>query len=170
MSDIVIQVISSVLSGGASAATTFAAVFREIQRRLTHIENKIGSQEDPKTGLFLVTERHDETLRKLKREVESWPDDPPAWLLRLIRKTMASNSATFESADIEKIEQRLRTRLEKRIEDLEQELELYVRRGDYDKDLLIRSKELSAIREQTASSNGLLRGIMSALGYIDPEK
>ena len=176
-SDILVQVVSSVLSGGASAATAFAAVFKDITRRLNALEEKLGSDEDPQTGLFLKVERTDETLRALKREVERWQDDPPDWLVRLIRRTITSNSMTFVFSDEQEraMDHRFKSlssslaRLDNDMKSLSEATEDSVKRHDYDKDLLDRSKELSSIREQIATSNGLLRGIMSALGYIDSQ-
>ena len=47
-------------------------------------------------------------------------------------------------------------------------LDDYIYRVEYEKDGRQRSEELSSIREQLATVNGLLRGIMAAMGYIDP--
>jgi hypothetical protein len=169
-------IVSGVVSGGASAGTAFAAVFRDIKKRLKSLEDKVGddgADGDPKTGLHL-----DEIARKVKKEVDSWEEDPPEWLLRLINRAARSSSVNLENhAELERIiEQRFRTnagniqRLEERLELLQKTLDTYVSQVEYEKDARERSEELSSIREQLATANGLLRGIMTAMGYIDPTK
>jgi enamine deaminase RidA (YjgF/YER057c/UK114 family) len=122
-------------------------------------------------------ERLDELVRKLKREIEHWQDEPPEWIIRTIRRTLATNSNLGLHPEQEHlVDQRFKSlaqalsRLEHDVEALGETMTDYVKRHDYDKDLLDRSEELSAIREQIATSNGLLRGIMSALGYIDKKR
>lgn len=159
MSPDLIQVLTSVLSGSASAATTFAAFFRDISRRLRQLETKLVSTEE-------TSERLEESVRRIKRELDRWPDETPDWLVRAIRRTVNSGG------EQDFLEQRLKslsstiTRMEKDLADTAEAIGDYVRRQDYDKDVLERAKELSAIREQIATSNGLLKGIMSALDYI----
>lgn len=178
MSDLVVQIVSSVLSGGASAATAFAAVFRSIERRLKAVETSVGDPEDPQTGLHLSLDRQEEALRKLRREIERWPDEPPEWMIRVIRRTVGTNSFGFGDEHV--LEQRFKAlssslqRLEKDLSTLDKDVTsvadtmgAYVKKADYDRDVLERSKELAGLREQIATSNGLLRGIMSALGYLN---
>ena len=172
-------ILSGVLSGGGSAVTAFAAVFRDIKKRLKALEEKVGddgADGDPKTGLYLVVERLDEIARKVKKEVDTWEEDPPEWLLRLINRAARSNSVNLEHHnELERlIDQRFRTavqatqRVEERFDAVQQQIEDYIGRGEYERDARQRSEELSAIREQLATANGLLRGIMTAMGYIDP--
>jgi hypothetical protein len=146
-------------------------VFKDISKRLNTLESKLGASEDPKTGLFLSIERLDDLTKKLKREIEHWQDEPPEWLTRTIRRTLAANPGYHPDPDLDlrsfKSLSSALARLEKDVEVLSETMSDYVKRHDYDKDLLDRSKELSSIREQLATSNGLLRGIMSALGYVD---
>lgn len=174
----IIQIITGVLSGGASAATTVAAVFRGIRKRLDALEKQVGSDTNPKTGLHLTVERLEEILSALRKEVKRWPDDPPDWLIRLIKRTMASNSLSLDlTGDLERTaEQRHRTlqsqmtRLEEQLDGIRNTLKHHIARGEYERDSRKRSEELSKIREQLATVNGLLRGVMSALGYIDPKR
>ena len=172
-------VLTSVLSGGGTAVTAFTATFRDIKKRLTKVEERVGNDGvdgDPKTGLYLVVERLDEIARKVKKQVDSWEEDPPEWLLRLINRAARNSSVNLEhTGELERlIEQKFRTnantiqRLEEKIQALQSTLDDYMDRGEYEKDARIRSEELSSIREQLATVNGLLRGIMAAMGYIDP--
>jgi predicted RNase H-like nuclease (RuvC/YqgF family) len=174
-------ILSGVLSGGGSALTAFAATFRDIKKRLKSLEEKVGddgADGDPKTGLYLVVERLDEIARKVKKELDSWEEDPPEWLLRLVNRAARASSVNLEShSEMERlIEQRFRTnaqniqRLEEKIESLQGTIEDYIGRAEYEKDARQRSQDLSAVREQIAASNGLLRGIMTAMGYIDQTK
>lgn len=167
-------IISGLLSGGGSALTAFAAVFRDIKKRLTALETKIGNDGtdgEPKTGLFIRVERLNEDLSKLKKDVGAWEDDPPEWLSRLVHRTVRSTSVNLEHHhELEQlVEKRFRTNRDN-IANLEEALDNYVGHSEYEKDTRQRSEELSSIREQLATANGMLRGIMSAMGYIDPTK
>lgn len=170
-------ILSGVLSGGGSAATAFLAVFAGIKKRLKELEDKLGSDEDPKTGLHLVIERMDETLKKLKREIDGWHDDPPEWLVRIVTRAARSSSVNLEHHhELETlVDQRYKAnaagirRLEEQLERLEKSLDDYISKADFERDGRGRSEELAKVREQIATSNGLLRGVMSALGYIDPK-
>jgi hypothetical protein len=171
-------IVSGIISGGASAGTAFAAVFRDIKKRLNALEEKLGddgSEGDPKTGLFLVVERADEIARKVKKEMDSWEEDPPEWLLRLINRAARSSSVNLEhQSELERlVDQRFRT-LTANISRLEEQIELsqnaFVTKADNERDARQRGAELSSLREQLGTVNGLLRGIMAAMGYIDPPK
>ena len=51
-------ILSGLISGGGSAVTAFAAVFRDIKKRLSTLEKQVGNDgadQNPKTGLFLQT-------------------------------------------------------------------------------------------------------------------
>lgn len=171
------SIISGVISGGGAAATGFLAVFRDIRKRLKELEEKLGSDEDPKTGLFLVIERMDEVLKKLKRETDGWADDPPEWLIRMVNRVARSSSINLEHHhELETlVEQRFKTnaanirRLEEILERVEKSLGDFVTRAEFERTGRERSEELAKVREQLATANGLLRGVMTALGYIDPE-
>jgi hypothetical protein len=175
------SIITSVVSGGGSAGAAFAAVFRDIKKRLKALEDKVGNDgadQEPKTGLYLVVERLDEIARKVKKELDSWEEDPPEWLLRLVNRAARSSSVNLEhQGELERmIEGRFRTnrdniqRLEEKLEALENRLDDFIGRADYEKDARLRGEELSRLREQLATANGLLKGIMTAMGYIDPTK
>lgn len=169
-------ILSGVLSGGASASTAFLAVFRDIKKRLKAIEEKLGKDEEPKTGLFLVVERMDETLKRIRRDIDGWAEDPPEWLVRMVNRVARSSSVNLEHHhELETlVEQRFKTnaanirRLEEIIDRLEKSFEDFISRAEFEHDARERSEELAKIREQLATANGLLRGVMSALGYIDP--
>jgi predicted RNase H-like nuclease (RuvC/YqgF family) len=179
-------IVSGILSGGGSAGAAFAAVFRDIKKRLKALEDKLGddgTDGDPKTGLFLLVERLDEIARKLKKEIETWEEDPPEWLLRLINRAARSNSINLEHhAELERfVEQKFSTtqrnitRLEEQIENIARQVDSLTKRFDedrssFDRDSRDRTQEMGTIREQLATVNGLLRGIMTAMGYIETSK
>ncbi len=177
-SSTLVAIISGLVSGGSSAATTFMAAFQSIRKRLKDLEDSLGSNEDPKTGLHLVVERLDETVRKVKREIDSWQDEPPDWMIRLVNRAARGGSINTEFH--RELEQRVESmyrantaslrRVQEDLDALRKTLDNYIERAEYEKDARARSDELSKVREQLATSNGLLRGVMSALGYIDPEK
>jgi hypothetical protein len=174
-------ILSGVVSGGGGAVTAFAAVFRNIKKRLTALEEALGNSGadgNVKTGLFLVVDRIDEVTKKLKKEIASWEEDPPEWLLRLINRAARSSSINLEYQGEQErmLEQRFRVsannlrNVEESVESVKRSLDGYIDRAEYDRDARQRSEELASIREQLATANGLLRGIMTAMGYIDPSK
>lgn len=167
--------LSGILSGGTTAATAILAVFRDLKSRLTALETKVGTEGEHKTGLFLVVDRLDDSVRKIKRELESWQDDPPDWLVRMINRSRSTHSLNLEHHhELEQlVESRYKStqtalrRFEQEIEDLQKQLDSFVERGEYDRDGRSRNEEIAKFREQLATVNGLLRGVMSELGYID---
>lgn len=186
--NVIQSILSGIVSGGGSAATAFAAVFRDIKKRLKTLEDRVGNDAkdgEPKTGLFLALERTtelisrvEETAGRIKREIKDWEEDPPEWLVRVVNRAARSTSVTLEHhSELERlIEQKARTtaasiaRLEESIEHLEKQLDGYVTRIDYEHDALEREEAIGKFREHIASVNGLLRGIMTAMGYVDPTK
>src|ERR1017187_1728496 len=103
--DIVTQIISGILTGGAGAATTFLGAFRSLKTRLHAVEDIVGKEEPSKTGFFLAISALDETTKKLKREVDSWEDVPPKWAERLMgrARTNSSNDLTSQAQFEERI-------------------------------------------------------------------
>lgn len=185
--ELVPQIIAGILSGGAGAATSLLGVFRKTKKRIEALEELLGKEEPVKTGLFLTVFALDETLKKLKREVESWEDDPPKWAERLISRGRAGSNHDL-AAQVqfeERIERTIRSynerlsrmedefaakirRLEEEVERAEEPNARVLTREEYLQDSRNRAVEMGKIREQLATVNGLLRGVMSALGIIDP--
>jgi chromosome segregation ATPase len=168
------SIISGLLSGGTSAGGAIFAVFSDLKKRLAKLETQMGAAEDPKTGLFLVVERMDDTVKRLKREIDGWEDEPPSWVHRLSRVRMNSSSSIDQEHLETLIDQRFKTnqstikRVESSIDELRDSLaETYIKRAEFEQEGRKRSEELGKIREQLATVNGLLRGVMSALGYLD---
>lgn len=165
-------IISGVLSGGTSAATAFAAVFRDIKKRLLALETKVGSDEDPhhKTGLLLGVDRLDEGFRKLKREIENWEEDPPEWIIKIVSKAARSTSINLEHyGELQHVIETKHKQTTNRMSAMDERFDDYITQKDYERDNRERLEELAKIREQLATSNGLLRGVMSALGYVEPQ-
>lgn len=177
-------IISGALTGGASATTTFLAVFKDIKKRLTDLEAKVGTAE-PKTGLFQALEALAEQVRRLRREIDGWHDDPPDWARGPARRGTSINMEVVHEIE-ERMEQRLKSfaaamkrleddleRREKRMEDgLERStpgVRTFISRDEYEADSKQRAIEVAKIRENLASANSFLRGVMSALGYIGAE-
>jgi hypothetical protein len=188
--DLLPQIIAGILTGGAGAATTLLGVFRKTKERLKNLEESLGSEEPVKTGLFLTVSALEDTVRKIKRELDSWEDDPPKWAERLLARarSSSSNDLTAQAMDVERVERILRaynerlTRaeddFEAKIRRIEEEVERelaeepsgkLLTRDEYMRDSRARAEEMLKIREQLATANGLLRGVMSALGIIDRE-
>jgi hypothetical protein len=186
--EVITQVIAGILTGGAGAATSMLGVFRKTKARLNALEEALGKEEPVKTGLFLTIYALEETVKKIKREFESWEDDPPKWAERLLsrhRTTSSSDLSTqvqFEETitrNVRSFNERL-SRVEdeqaRKIQRLEQDVERArsmtpsgknVTREEYLIDSRLRAEEMTKMREQIATVNGLLRGLGSALGIVD---
>lgn len=189
LTKIIETVVSGVLAGGASAGTTLFAFARDIKKRLTDLEAKIGSSEDPKTGLYHSLWAVEEMLKRLKRDVENWDDDPPEWAKRLVSRTRSSSAMGLDHMlEVEqRLDQKIRT-FNDRIKGYEDELEEVIRRvrtleedeapnigklltrEEYEKDSRAKAEEVLKVRESLATANGLLRGVMAAMGYLDEKK
>lgn len=177
LTTIVQGVVSGLLAGGATALTTIGATFRDLKKRIAVLEEKVGNP-DPRTGVYLVIGSAVDDLRKLKREIESWPDSPPDWMLRLIRSRANSSSMNLEI--FQELEGRVEARfkgLTDRIRSLEEQLEEHTKRtknvgisrSEYDEDSKHRAEEIAKVRENLSVTNGFLRGVMATLGYLDDE-
>jgi chromosome segregation ATPase len=174
-------IVSGALTGGAGAATTLLAFFRDVRKRLETIEKVVGgpgSAVEPKTGFHFVLsqvddtiKRLDEAVRKLRRDIDGWEDDPPEWAVRLVNRR-ATASFTSETMQ-EEIAQKFRL-MERRLNQLEEDLDRllkedsnYVERSLYDLDSRKRNEELRKIQDNLNTANGFLRGVMTALGYLE---
>ena len=179
------SVISGLLTGGMSAFTTFLAVMHDAKKRIGLIEGRIGTPEPP-TGLYLLISETEDLARRVKRQIDDWEDDPPDWAKRLLSRSRATSSSdlsgqlVFEER-VDRTLRELRDRLKRLEDDTEERVErvekkvvdtpdTLVGRDEYLEDSLKRAEEISKIREQLAAVNGLLRGVMSALGYIEADK
>ena len=207
-------VLTGLLTGGTSAITTFFAAVRDLKKRLTTLEERLGTLE-PRTGVYVHLGTLEETVKKLKKEVESWEDAPPTWAVRLVSKQRNSSAdlgglvaledritsqfRQFQShlshveqdlADrcrrldetIKKLENDLK-KIEVNVEKLEEIIEVrldkvidnrlegrVITRSEFEKDSKTRAEEMLQVREQVATANGLLRGVMTALGFVDQDR
>lgn len=169
--DIVKAVVSGLATGGASAATTFLTVFRNLKSRVKDLEDQLGRATEPKSGVYLSLAVMEDALRRLKRELDSWEDQPPDWAKRLINRAKVNASSDLNTVvDIEsRVDARLRS-FQERLSSLEQDTTApnYLTREEYLEDSKKRATELGELREMVASTNGLLKGVLVALGR-DPE-
>jgi len=169
--EILKTVISGLITGGTSAATTFLTVFRSMKNRVADIEERVGSPVDPKTGLYLTVATLDDTVRRLKRSIDEWEDHPPDWAKRLVSRARANTSSDLNTvADIEsRVDARLRS-FQERLSVIEnaQTHATAMTREEFLEDSARRAREVGEIREEMAAVNGLLKGILVALGK-DPE-
>lgn len=168
---------SGLLTGGASALATLFATFRDLRNRLTALEERLGAPQvntTPSTGLFHRVDILDAAFTKLKKEIDSWEDDPPGWVTRMVARAGRSTSVNMEVQQEfeERIVNRLRSFQERmdRWDDRARESwtdDRYISRQEYDADVQQRTKEMMLLRENLASVNGLLRGVMTVMGVID---
>lgn len=187
------SVVSGLLAGGASGASTLWAWGADLKKRLIDVEAKVGQSEDPKTGLFHHVWSVEETLKRFKREVEGWEEDPPDWAKRMTSKVGSKSSQSLEQVvEVERrIDQKIRAFSDKlkdfeealadakvRLKRMENDLAedetpdsgKLITRDEYERDSKIKAEELGKIRESLASTNGLLRGVLAAMGYLDEKK
>lgn len=184
--------VSGLVTGGAGAATTLLAFFRETRGRIDKVEKAVGSPGspvEPRTGLFLLVAQLDEQMkalsdaqRKFKREIDGWEDDPPEWLTRTVnRRSMTSvNTEHFEDFE-QRVEMRVKgatdrlKRLEEALTEVSERVSAlpgagnYVDADLYEQDSEKRAEEIRRIQESLHAANGFLRGVMATLGYIEPE-
>jgi len=180
---------SGLLTGGASAITTILAAFKDIRKRLTLLEERVGLPSDTlneSRGLFKTAEVLNKGMSSLRAQVEDWEREPPDWLSRAISRARNSSSVNLEIQ--QEFEDRVRTlierlgRLETKVAEQRSEprgesrsegyvdMSRYVLLDDYEEDTRKRALEVAQIRESNASINGLLRGVMTAIGIIDGSK
>lgn len=188
LSAIVETIVSGLAGGAASGATSILAWAKDIRKRLTTLEEKVGSNTDPKTGLHQSVVLLEELLKRLKRDIEGWEDDPPEWAKRLVSRTRATSSMGLDHLlEVEtRLDQKIRT-FNERVKSVEEELddaltklkrieadfadfERLLTREEYERDAKAKSEEILRIRESLATANGLLRGVMAAMGIVDEPK
>jgi hypothetical protein len=190
-------ILSGLASGGLTAFGTFWPVVRDFRKRLALLEERVGTS-DPKTGLYLTISLAEESLKKIRRDIDAWEDDPPSWAKRLFARSRAASTTdltgqiAFED-QIGRVLKELRertNRLEDEIIELHkarrdddnivtrdeyvrdsqmraEEMLKVVPRDEYVRDSQMRAEEMLKVREHLATANGLLRGVLSALGFTD---
>jgi hypothetical protein len=187
-SKILEAVAGGLLTGGASALTTVFATFRDLRNRVIALEARIGQ---PSEGLRHATGIHEELhsfnekfedissdIRRVDRKIETWDDgNPPEWALKLVNRVHNRSSVNMElQQEFEaRVEARLRSIQDRAVREYERITELerrqddrkYVLQADYEVDSKRRASEISQVRENLASANGLLRGVLGAMGLID---
>lgn len=159
------SILPGLLAGGGAAGTSFLTVFKNALKKLSELEKKIGEEDsDPPTGIYYVLETLRKSHRDLKNEIQSWRDEPPDWLVRIIQRSSRNSSINGES--MFELEQRVNT-LRLALARLEETLEQYVPRSEYEEDSRQRSQDIGRIQENLRSANSFLKGVLAALGYID---
>ena len=166
--DLARAITSGLITGGSAALTTFLTIFRGVRKQVKDIEDKLGSSTDPKTGLHLTVATLEDSLRRFKRDVDDWDDHPPDWAKRLVQRAKV-NSADDLSAVVDignRVDTRLRSFQERLaiLETASTHTPNSISREEYLEDAKRRVQEVSEIREEMAAINGLLKGILIALG------
>lgn len=184
-------IVSGLLAGGGAGISSVLAFAKDLKKRVGELEVKLGQTEEPRTGLYLTLWTVEETLKRLKREVDSWEDDPPEWAKRLVSRSRSNSSMSLDHLvevesridgkirafnerikgyqdDIDKLGDRIK-KLEASLEDDEKpDSGKLITRMEYERDAKQRAEELIKIRESLASASGLLRGVLATMGYLDP--
>jgi hypothetical protein len=180
------QIVSGVLTGGAGAVTSLLGGFRNLKTKVSVLEEAVGKL-DPRSGLFQAVWVVEDSLKKLKRDIDGWEDTPPNWATRLLSRARggSSNDITSQLQFEERFTQSLRTfneRLSRFQDETEEALRRlaqdtstlsdteYVSKEEYTKDSRIRAEDMTRVRENIATTNGLLRGVMASLDMIDIDR
>lgn len=195
LSSLLEPLITGFLSGGTAALTSVLAVFRDLRKRLKEVEESVGAPASTTAGAsgiyhVLTTfgeriEKAEETVKRLQKDLDEMEDTPPDWVVRMVSRQRNSTSVNMEvQQEFEnRMESRLRTiqdRLMRELEDLKDELndlkkdlrdldDKFVPKDAYMQDSRRRADELSSIKENLAAANGLLKGVLGALGLIGPD-
>lgn len=182
------SLVPGLLTGGSAAGTTFIGVFKNIRDRILKLEKALGDPDsEPPTGFYYSIDMLTKSVRSLRNEIDSWRDSPPDWLVRMVTRAargsmtnehMVDFEQRFESrlngfkSSLQRLEEdldRRERRLEEEIGKSSPEFQGIVMREEYDRDSVQRADELRKIRESLKATNSFLRGIMAAMGYVDPE-
>jgi hypothetical protein len=182
------QIVSGILTGGAGAVTSLLGGFRNLKSKVTALEDAVGRAADPRSGLYQALWTVEDSLKKLRRDIDSWEDAPPNWATRLLSRARGGSSSdlTSQLQFEEHINQSLRTfnerlsRFQDETEEALRRLEQqggvvpsdteFVSKEEYTQDSRMRAEEMARVRENIATANGLLRGVMASIGMIDPEQ
>ena len=174
LTEILQNVVAGLLTGGASAGTTVLAVFGDLRRKTHELEVKVAS-----------VPALEEAVQALRRRIDGWEDDPPSWAKRLLTRTRTSALTDLDS--IREVEDRVDRlardlsgrlrRLEEEFGDLDREtrssivgIETFLSREDYLRDQNERLKEISQFKEELASINGMIRGILATMNADPPKR
>jgi hypothetical protein len=172
--NLVEKVVTAVLTGGGTAASTILVFFRDVRKRIDELEKKVGSTEN-RTGIaykvYLLEEEAVVGVKKLRSEIESWTQHPPDWLINFGRRR---SNAPGSLDEFVAMEDRIR-QMDRRIRELEEtfpHLEERVRRCISEEDFAVadrqRAAEISVVRTTLAEVRGLLQGLQSVLGFPRP--
>lgn len=172
--DLLQNVLAGLLTGGASAGTTFLAVFRDLRNKLQELEKKVG-----------VIPGLEEAIKGLRRRIDGWEDEPPTWAKRLLNRSR--NSSLNDLDDLREIEtrvERLGRDLSQRLRRMEDEfgeldrdtrssivgIETFLSKEEYLRDQNDRLKEIGQFRESLGQINGMIRGILATMNAEPPRK
>ncbi len=194
ISKLLAPLVSAVLAGGASGASALVALGQDLKKRITELEAKTNEARDDRKAMGERVEQVEDLLRRLRREIENWAEDPPDWAKRMLSRTRTASSMSLDHLmEVEtRVDQKILTfnRTVKsyedqvddafeRIKQLEATIETLAKvelnhkqllsRDEYEKDSLAKAEELNKIRENISTANSLLRGVMAALGYLNEE-
>lgn len=161
----IVKIVGGIASGLFTGGATALASTTSAKKRLTDLEKKVGTDADgEETGIFATLS----ALRKFRRQVEHWEVDPPAWLLHLVRNrhSLPEIGRMTELECQADMNARL-AEISDRLHALEFKCDKLVTAEEYQADSKARAEEVVRIRENLASANGTLHGILAALGYAD---
>jgi len=164
-------------------------LFRSMKNLAHTLERLQERTEEEAKEIKSDLEKTKDDLRVLKRMVNGWNNDPPDWATRLVRRQTSGSFIDLEGFEnrledrIRRIDSRIK-RTEEFVERLQEERKRtsmqmrktadmsrdYVTKKEYEADSDKRTEDIVTVRENLATANGLIRGLMAAMGLIDPDK
>jgi len=164
--DLIKNVITGLLAGGASAGTAFFATQGNLKKRLEAVEEQLGSPKDPKTGIHQAVADLQELVRRLRKDFDDFEDSPPSWVTKLMTRSRTASGMNLEIAEALETQIRAVGDRVKRVE----EGRGFITRDEYDDDARERVKEIAKLRDEMTATNGMLRGMVAMMGIELPDK
>lgn len=164
-------------------------LFRSVKNLAGLVERLQVRVEDDLKALKEELEHLKDDVYAFRRRVDSWDADPPDWATRLVRRQTSGSFIDLDAFEnrlddrLRRFDQRLKT-MESFVERLQEERKRasmrirqqedlsrkFVTKEEYEADDDKRVRDIVAVKENLATANGLIRGLMATMGLIDSDK
>jgi DNA repair exonuclease SbcCD ATPase subunit len=181
---------AGLVTGSFSAASTLWAMLYSFRERITAVETKLGKPSGPieaASGFHLAIERLQEAIKRLDDSFRDFKTTEHDRLLKEVQDALEKFSRDFRDeydlgprraswtneVDDNRLDSRFKAfsdklqALQAALDHLAEKRDTGVTRSEFEADSKRRAHELATIKESLASTNGLLRGTMAAVGILD---